>query len=143
MILRLDTPSLQVLRWHRDEGDEVGFGELLVELRAEEHVSRIQPVAVPRRRFGSKAARPVVDEQTGDSVKRRAGRFRVEIIASEGAYLRRIVAPVGGTVTTGDALAVLSSSPDEHVGPDVPAAHSFRVVADVIRLDSDLLAEDP
>ena len=145
MILRLDTPplpraipSLRIVRWHCAEGDHVPFGTLLVELRAEATLRRLRPSTGSKR--GRKAR--ALDEQTGDTVAEDAPRFRVEILASEPAYLRRVAVPEGGAVAVGDPLALLSTDPDDAVDGAGDGAPAYRAVAEVIRIDADLLAEE-
>lgn len=147
MILRLDTPrvpraipTLRVARWHVAEGDAVAFGDLLVELRAEETLRRLRrPASLAGR--GGRRARPhlVRDEATGDLLAHDPPQFGVEVRASEPAFLRRIVVPEGGSVVPGDRLAVLGTEPDE---PDGPDTYPLRIVADVTRLDAGFLEDE-
>ena len=148
MILRLATPpvqrsipSLRVVRWHRAEGDEVAFGALLVELRAEGTLRRLQPAGAGSRAQRRRRRDRATDDKTGDVLAEDAPRFRLEVFASEPGYLRRVLAGEGTSVTPGDPLADLTTTPDEAID-GAGAPHAYRAVADVIRIDSDLLAED-
>jgi hypothetical protein len=105
-------------------GDPVGFGEDLCELsvtRLTRLARQTKALAVARGRTGAKAKYYQLD------VRRQ---YRVS--SSEHAVLRQILVPEGEEAITGQALALLSTVPDETVPRDVESVKAnLRVVANL------------
>jgi hypothetical protein len=140
MILRLDVPpvpkavsSLRVDRWCVQEGDQVGFGDVIVELVMERWLKRTFKQTDAE---GPRPPRMPVDVDEIDLISRTGG-DRIEVVASDTGALRLIVADVGATVGPDALLAVLTSEPDEPVAAgDADGALPFRAVGDIVIEDT-------
>lgn len=116
-----------ILRWHKQPGDMVAFGDEVVDLRVEiQHKPPEQPL------LGRLAAR-----WRGESTPRVVHKIEWRrMVSAETGILRHIYAPAGAAWQPGDLLAVLSDTPDEALPDDRAAlsqAPAFRVVTN--RLD--------
>ncbi len=100
-------PSMQggkVLRWHKHEGDTIGFGDEICELAVDEF-------AVLRRTArATLLARGRRGKLRNDLEQREGVYFEVVVTSSDQGVLRKILAREGDRIAIGDLLAVVSSA---------------------------------
>lgn len=134
MLFKLSMPIIDrasqsgtILRWHKQPGDVVAFGDDVLDLRVElQHKPPEQPW------LGRLAAR-----WRGESTPKVVHKVEWRrMVSAESGILRRIYAPAGAAWQPGDLLAVLTDTPDELWSDDLAIlsqAAAFRVVTN--RLD--------
>jgi hypothetical protein len=141
MILRLVLPSFdpavasaRLISWSAHEGSPVNFGDNLCEFAVEEMVRHRQDFHF--RSFesilrGDEQALPTFAYKVSDV------QYRVRLVSSEAAWLRRIAARDNEVVEVGDLLALFTTSPDDALDngetPERDRA-AFRVVPDLVQL---------
>lgn len=100
-------PSMQggkVLRWHKGEGDTIGFGEEICELAVDEF-------AVLRRTArATLLARGRRNKLKNDLEQREGVYFEVVVTSSDHGVLRKILAREGDRIAIGDLLAVVTTT---------------------------------
>jgi pyruvate/2-oxoglutarate dehydrogenase complex dihydrolipoamide acyltransferase (E2) component len=136
MLLKLQMPYVNrliddgvILRWHKEEGEEIAYGEKLFDIEAD----RVRLMERDRNTVFAFRAKHKgwSDEERELSFRERTNvRVALTVVASDGGYLRRIEVPVGKRVSVGDLLALVTTTEDESLtgGDEVV----FRVVPNVI-----------
>lgn len=124
-LLSADMTAGRIDQWHKDVGDEVVYGDELLDVIVEDitRVARSYNArkGVLQRRAGARYA------------KLRGHRIRFRVISLDAGVLRRIDAVRGASVERGDTLAVLDSSGSGEVDLSTSLALA-RVVATRIDL---------
>ena len=132
MILRVDLPRLSaameggtLIRWHKNVGDTVAFGEDLCDIQVEE-VRRIT------RRLGPLAAvRGKV--KTGYRTTKGGVAVRFRLSSMEQGVLAKILAPVGSRLESGTSLALITGTDGlASKPPEVANLHAARVKVNVL-----------
>ena len=129
MLLKLVMPPFDraarrgtVARWHKTEGDPVGYGEDIVDIRVEE-------IAVTTR---SGNARAVIGGAAREELETSdRWDWLLRVTSSDMGVLRKIDVAEGGEWQIGDSLALLSTAADEPVADDTESTH-FRVVVNPV-----------
>lgn len=139
MILRVEVPASDaafrsgyVARWHKKEGDEVGFGDPLCDIAIDHFMAlqRTKRAALlgSTSRLRRRGVRSTYDRREG------RGLVHVRLVSSEGGVrLGEIVAGEGDRIDIGDLVAILTDEP----GP-VPADARVRGAARRARLATDM-----
>lgn len=131
MTLRIDLPRFSgqlddavVVKWHIREGDEIRFGDPVVDLESDsvKHLKRMQSAS----RIETEAR----EEDEHGLLERRA-RVAVRILASESGYLRRKLAEEGDRIDVGGLLGFATSRPDDAI-EESDGSPAFRVVANLL-----------
>lgn len=114
--------ELTVVKWHVAPGDEIEFGEPLVDLRAD------SARHIPRHvRFGEGTAEDIASE-----LEERKASVAVRVVASETGYLESVVSGEGDLVRTGGVVGVASvESGTEPEEIDADELADFRLVANL------------
>jgi hypothetical protein len=130
--LKLVTPLLDdqmtggvVRKWHKKEGDQVDYGDDLVDVECELVLSAAY------RAFADQAA----GEGPGGERGRRKMTVTARVVSSDAGVLRRIRLAEGSYGTVGSVLAVLSTVDDGRPAPadkELAGISQFRVVTNVI-----------
>ena len=111
MIVKLTVPvvdpSMQggkVLRWHKREGDTIGFGDEICDIAVDEF-------AVLRRTArATLLARGRRGKLKSDLEQREGVYFEVALTSSDTGVLRKIVVEAGGRIVIGDLLGVVTTA---------------------------------
>jgi pyruvate/2-oxoglutarate dehydrogenase complex dihydrolipoamide acyltransferase (E2) component len=128
-MLRIELPPLsadmttgRIDRWHKDVGDDVAYGDELLDLIVEEFTRVARSYS---------ARKSVLQRRKGARIdKRRAARVRFRVIALDEGVLRRIDAVRGASVEQGDPLALLDpfgSNPNRQSGPALARVVATRI----------------
>lgn len=137
MKLRLEMPSFRdspiglermkrydleykIVRWCKDIGDEIDYGNVLVDL------------AISNSEFTAKALeKPLWWVETAHSVFSKEDSPIIQIIANDQGILKEIFTPMGSSVKTGDQLALVVTKDEfRNKGDSTGTGESkFRVVA--------------
>lgn len=145
MTLKLVMPFLErsvewarIDKWHKREGDAIGYGEEICDLVVEEVVRHAQE---PSRG-------PLLERASGRVLAYRgtAVEFRITLVASDAGQLRRICAAEGERRALGELLALVTTTKEERPASreaDIVGAPPFRVVANLIEPDTDPAAARP
>ena len=122
MLIRLEIPHIEpnilggaIIRWHKQEGDWIGFGDDLFDLRIGEV-----------NKEGNQPYRSV--------------NALVRVTSSDFGYLRNIQVHNNVQLPTGQLVAVLSMEEDEPLVEDqntIETAPTFRVVTNFIRYQTE------
>ena len=134
-----------IAKWHKAEGERVGFGEDLFDLKVEAvQINRLLPFDVPEQIEllvnAQAAVRQLSDEELmsaapGPDADSSPWVFGMRITSSDRGILRKIYAREGDARQVGDLLAVLSTEENEPL-PEADQAPReagvFRVVANLI-----------
>jgi biotin carboxyl carrier protein len=137
-------PGGVIARWHKAPGEVVQFGDDLLdidvpEIRAMKSAGNVQRQLEALTRAPQLQAGSQNEQGQGDAIPAgqavqyvtKAAAFMMGITASDAGVLRRILAPAGTECRVGDAVAILSTEPDEPLDgvEDVLRSRSaFRVV---------------
>jgi pyruvate/2-oxoglutarate dehydrogenase complex dihydrolipoamide acyltransferase (E2) component len=102
-------PSLlggTVSKWHKAEGDHVGFGEDICTVALDEF-------AVLRRTARATLLSGSKQKRLKSGLEKRQGKVWVEVVltASDQSVLEKIIKDEGESIAIGDTLAVVSTSP--------------------------------
>jgi len=133
LINKLEVPAVdpsmhggRVLRWHKREGDPIGFGDVICELAVDEF-------AVLRRTArATLLARGRRNKLKSDLEQREGVYFEVALVSSDQGVLRKIVAHEGDRIVIGDLLGVVTSADHGELtgsAADWRGAPAVRVVA--------------
>jgi hypothetical protein len=146
MILRIEVPYLEtavrrglIFNWDKGENEQVEYGERLCSIAVDEKLSlrrdkRANVLArVPG--LGDRAA------SLNRYVRRKPrGLILFELVASEPAVLRYILAQEGQRIETGEIVGIATTDPGEPVDRSAPppdGAPSMRVVARIMETYSE------
>ncbi len=139
MLLTLLMPSIDrvisggvVTKWLKAEGDEVEYGDDLVEIRVELKLMRSLKsfpekikLLAGGRTLDARDLEIVQDDAPGAS-------YSVCLTSSDMGFLRRIDAPEGTYREVGGPLALLSTGRDEPID-EASATSGFRVVVNMVQ----------
>ncbi|HEX2369491.1 MAG TPA: hypothetical protein VHM94_09690 [Acidimicrobiia bacterium] len=128
MRYELDLPNLdrpvgqaRLLQWHVAEGAEVGYGDPLVDIIADEFTTL--EVHRSAKYLTKLAGRKV---ETGTKTTRVSLVWR--LVSSDRGVLRQVVTAPGDVIEVGDTLAVLTTTADED--PAAGPTGKFRLVTE-------------
>jgi hypothetical protein len=156
--------TVQILKWHKAEGEHVGYGDDLCDLKVQElrvpkgywqvkHINYLvagkpeHMVELARRELdGEQSSLPGLDPNAADPVTSSRCDFTMRMTSSDVGVVRSIYAHEGDRRKSGDVLALLSTDEAEPVDAFDPAAEqisSFRVVINQIPWTADLDGSPP
>lgn len=141
MILKVEMPTHdqslrggRVLRWHKAEGDQIGFGEDICDVAIDEF-------AVLRRTGRATLLSGRRRKKLKDDLEVREGKVYLEmtITSSDQGVLARVVAGEGDSISLGDTLGLVSTNGEAVEGPTEQwsDATPMRVVVNVLDDDDD------
>ena len=157
MVLKLVLPYIDkriqgglIVRWYKSEGEWVGYGDDLFELRLEEIKTIIRPLRPrqiirslnnPRTTVGALWRYALLRITSSDNQQRLSGRTKMSerhallrITSSDMGIMRRIYAKEGMRREVGDLLAVLTTDekePFDEASEALKEASLFRVVTNI------------
>ncbi len=133
MLFKLTLPYIdkrieggRIIRWYKQLGDWVDYGEDLCEIQVEnkKHLNRPKSAIAILSPFSHQGDH-FLTITTGEKLK---------ICASDTGFLRLIAAPEKKYVTVGNLLAILTSDPDEPIGnleQDLSQISGFRAIVNI------------
>ncbi len=144
--MRVEMPAVdaslrsgRMLRWHKDEGEEVAFGDPICDIAVEEF-------AVLRRTARATLLTGRRRKKLKSDLETREGKVYLEVTvtSSDSGVLVRRLTPVGEPIDIGQTVALVAT-PDHTDAPgaddDWQDAPPMRVVINVVGGDNDLAAE--
>ena len=142
MLLKLVMPSVDRLmrggvigKWHKSEGDHVGYGDDLLDLNAEITMNVLDNGTMEQRIRLLKNGGSVRDEDLAGIANEKTLVLAARVTASDSGTLSRIDAREGTYREVGGMLAVLSTDDAGRATPadeDLTEASEFRVVANLV-----------
>ena len=141
--MRVEMPAVdaslrsgRVVRWHKTEGDEIGFGEPICDVAIEEF-------AVLRRTARATLLTGRRRKKLKSDLETREGKVYLEvaITSSDAGVMQKHIVDVGETIEIGQTVAVVATPDHEgSIGDssDWQSAPPMRVVINVVGGDNDL-----
>lgn len=138
MLLKLLLPPVDssvdkaaVVRWYKDVGDEVAYGDHLVDVEVR-RIKRMKRDLDPKKILKARRGRGEGDDAywTTDI------EMLVRVVSADFGTLRRTCVQIGELLDPGDLLAVFvsepSEAPDDLSDDEIAAAAEFRTTANVV-----------
>ncbi len=113
----------RLLEWHVAEGTEVGYGDPLVDIQADE----LTTLEVHR---SAKYLTKLAGRKVATGTKTTRVSLVWRLVSSDRGVVRHLVAAPGDMIEIGDSLAMLTTTPDED--PAAGPSGKFRVVTEPV-----------
>jgi len=124
-----------ILKWHKAEGQRIGYGDDLFDMKVEVKLRRPQKPLSEKIKL-LKEGKPLREEDLGFAEEAAPSLVYIaRITSSDSGVLRRISAPEGSYANVGSLVALVSTEehePIEPLDPSLSRTSEFRVVPNLL-----------